>query len=94
MTARDSALAALRGHVEDLAEALAAWEARDDTRPQADARRAASLAVAAADRAISELYGLRAVLHGEIRISDDMALTRQAELLRRIQKDGGPPARA
>jgi hypothetical protein len=94
MTGRDSALSALRDHVEDLAVALAVWESRDDARPQPEARRAANDAMAAVDGAIRELYGLRAGLTGEIRAADDAAMARSAELLRQIQKDGGPPARA
>ena len=45
----DGPLSALRNNVEDLAVALAIWEARDDTRPDAHARRCANDAVDAID---------------------------------------------
>jgi hypothetical protein len=41
----DSALSALRNGAENLAVALATWQARDDTKPDAHARRCASDAV-------------------------------------------------
>ena len=91
MTARDSALSALRDHVEDLAVWLAVWEARSE--PDAHARRCASDAVDAIDAALAELHGIRAGLIGEIRKADDAAMARTGELLRRIRDDGGPPAR-
>lgn len=94
MSARDSALSAVRDHVEDLAVALAVWESRDNAKAQPEVRRAANDAMDAIDAAIRELYGLQSALTGEIRKADDATAARVDELLRQAHKDGGPPARA
>ena len=54
-----------------LAVALAQWEVRQDTRPQADVRRAANTAMDAIDTMLAALHAMRARLVGEIRASDD-----------------------
>jgi len=64
----DSPLSAIREHVENLAVALAIWEARNE--PDAHARRCASDAVDAIDGALRDLHGIRQLI-GEIRVSDD-----------------------
>jgi hypothetical protein len=55
-------VAALRGQLDALAGALAAWDRRDDTVPQPGVRRAASDAMSAIDALLGQLYGLRAEL--------------------------------
>ena len=87
MTAYDSALSALRGHLGELETALALWATRDDTKAQPDVRQAANDAVDAIDAALRELHGIRAELLGEIRESDDAAMARAKELLRRIREE-------
>jgi hypothetical protein len=57
----------LAGQAEALAGHLAAWAARDDTRPDAPARRAASAALDTADAMLAELHQIRARLIAEIR---------------------------
>jgi hypothetical protein len=89
MTAYDSALTALRGHVDELATALMLWGTRDDTKPQPDVRQAANDAMDATDAALRELHGIRAQLVGEIRASDDAAAIRAEALLRRIREERG-----
>jgi hypothetical protein len=71
------------GHVGVLGVALAQWAARDDTRADPHARRAANTAMDAIDAALAELYELRARLVTEIRASDDAADARADELLAR-----------
>lgn len=87
MTARDSALSALRDHVEDLAVSLAIWETRDDSKPQPEVRRQANDAMDAIDAALRELYGLRSGLVTEIRAADDAAAARVDELLRQRREE-------
>lgn len=65
----DTALSALRNHVENLAAWLAIWEARKE--PDAFARRCASDAVAAIDAMLRDLYLIRARLISETRAADD-----------------------
>jgi hypothetical protein len=84
--AYDAALPTLRSHVEDLAAALAIWTTRDDTGPDAPARRAANDAMDAIDAMTRELYGIRSRLTGEIRVSDDAAMARSDELLRACRR--------
>ena len=76
----DAPLSALREHVEDLAVALAIWEAR--TEPDAHARRCAGDAVDAIDAALRDLYKVRQHLISEIRQADDATAARADELLR------------
>lgn len=77
-----------------LAIKLGQWEDRDDGKPQPEIRRAANDAMDEIDLMLRELHAMRARLIAEIRQSDDAAMARTGELLRQIQKDGGPPARA
>jgi hypothetical protein len=88
VTAYDSALSALRGHLSELERALALWAARDETKAQPGVRQAANDAVDAADAALRELHGLRSRLIPEIRSADDAAMTRTEELLRRLREEG------
>jgi hypothetical protein len=89
VTARDSALSALRDHVEDLAVSLAIWETRDHTKAQPEVRRAANDAMDAIDAAVRELYGLRSGLVTEIRAADDVTGARVDELLRKCREERG-----
>jgi hypothetical protein len=88
MTARDSALSAVRDHVEDLAVSLAIWETNDDTKAQPEVRRAANDAMDAIDAMLRELYGLRSQLVTEIRAADDATAARVDELLARAREEG------
>jgi hypothetical protein len=81
--AYDAPLSALRNGAEDLAVALAIWEARDDTRADANARRAASNAVGAIDAMLRDLYALRQSLISQIRASDAASVERAEQLLAR-----------
>ncbi len=83
----DGPLSALRGHVDDLGAWLAIWSARDDSQPDAHARRCASGAVDAVDAALRELHEVRQRLTGEIRASDDASAARADELLERLRGD-------
>ena len=85
--AYDGPLSALRGHVDDLGAWLAIWGARDDSRPDAHARRCASDAVGAIDDAIRELHALRARLLSEIRARDDASAAPADALLERLRRD-------
>ena len=85
--AYDGPLSALRGHVDDLGAWLAIWSARDDSKPDAHARRCANDAVDAIDAALRELHAMRARLVGEIRASDDAAAARIDTLLERLRGD-------
>ena len=87
MSAYDSALSAIRGHVGELAAALALWETRDDTIAQPDVRRAANRAMDAIDAMLAELYGARSRLVGEIRAADDIAAARVDALLERGRQE-------
>jgi hypothetical protein len=71
------------GHIGDLAVALAQWAARDETKADAHARRAANTAMDALDAALALLHELRSRLVGEIRASDDATAARVDELLAR-----------
>ena len=57
-----------------LSVALGQWEDRDDTRPQAEARRAANTAMDAIDAMLAELHAMRSRLVDEKRASDDAAM--------------------
>jgi hypothetical protein len=85
VTAYDSALSALHGHLGELETALALWESRDDTKAQPAVRQAANDAIDAIDAALRELHGVRAQLVGEIRVSDDATAVRAADLLARVR---------
>ena len=84
--AYDGPLSALRNHMEDLAVWLAIWGSRDDSQPDAHARRCANDAMDAIDAALSELHEVRARLVGEIRVSDDALAARADALLRGYQR--------
>jgi hypothetical protein len=77
----DDALSSIRNGAEDLAVALAIWEARDDIRADAHARRAASGAVDAIDAMLRALHAIRERLITEIRASDDATAVRVDKLL-------------
>lgn len=87
MTHYDSAVSALRGHLGELETVLALWATRDDTKAQPDVRQAANDAIDAIDGALRELHGIRAELLGEVRESDDAAMARVKELLRRVREE-------
>ena len=78
-----AAVEAIRGHVSQLGESMATWQARDDTKPDAHARRAASAAVDGIDAMLRELHALRQKLVSEIRTSDDATAARVDRLLAR-----------
>jgi hypothetical protein len=77
----DDALSSIRNGAEDLAVALAIWEARDDPRADAHARRAASGAVDAIDAILRVLHAIRGRLITETRASDDATAVRVEKLL-------------
>jgi hypothetical protein len=72
-----------------LAAALARWEARDDTRPQPEVRRAANEAMDAIDAMLRDLHAMRSRLVGEIRAADDVAAARADALLERSRQEAG-----
>jgi hypothetical protein len=82
----DGPLSALRNYVENLAVALAIWEARNE--PDAHARRCASDAVDAIDSALAGLHKVRQQLISEIRTADDIAMKRSAALLAGLDSSG------
>lgn len=84
----DSALTAIRNHVEDLGVWLAIWQARDDGKPDAPARRAANDAVDAIDASIRELHKIRQQLISEIRVSDDATAARVDAMLAGLDSSG------
>ena len=65
----------------ELGVALAVWMARDDSRADPHARRAANRAVDAIDAMLAGLYELRSRLITEIRESDDQTTARVDALL-------------
>ena len=69
------------GHIGDLAVALAQWAARNDSKADPHARRAANTAMDATDAALALLHELRARLVSEIRASDDAFNARVDEQL-------------
>jgi hypothetical protein len=71
------------GHNGVLGVALAQWAARDDSKADPEARRAANVAMDAIDAMLAELHKLRQRLVGEIRASDDASARRVDALLRR-----------
>ena len=78
----DGPLSALRSHADDMGVWLAIWAARDDSMPDAHARRCAGDAVDAIDAALRGLHEVRARLISEIRASDDASTARADQLLR------------
>jgi hypothetical protein len=83
----DGALSALRSRVDDLGAWLAIWSARDDSRPDAHARRCASDAVDTIDAALADLHRIRQQLVREIRDSDAASAARADALLERLRAD-------
>jgi hypothetical protein len=83
----DDALSSIRDGAEDLAVALAIWQARDDGKPDAHARRAANDAVDAIDGALADLHTVRQQLISEIRVSDDATAARADALLARTDDE-------
>jgi len=75
------------GHIGDLALALAMWAARDDSKADPHARRAANTAMDAVDSALALLHELRARLISEIRISDDQTAARVDAMLARSKEE-------
>ena len=88
----DDAVAAIRSHAGQLGAALAIWQARDDTKPDAHARRGANDAVDALDGALAELHKIRQHLITEIRISDDATAIRADELLTESERSNSGPS--
>jgi len=74
------------GHNGVLGVALAQWMARDDTKADPDARKAANTAMAAIDAMLGELHTLRARLVSEIRANDDAEVARADALLARSRE--------
>lgn len=74
---------------------LALWSMRDDSKPDAPARRAANEAMDAIDRALRQLHALRERLVGDIRASDDATADRVDALLasRAAERDTSRSAR-
>ena len=64
-----------------LAVALAQWETREDTKPQAEVRRAANTAMDAIDVMLATLHAMRSRLVGEIRASNDPSAARADAML-------------
>lgn len=71
----------------DIGIHLALWSARDASKPDAVARRAANEAMDAVDRALGELYRLRERLVSDIRASDDATAARADALLAAGRRD-------
>jgi hypothetical protein len=84
----------IRDAAEDIGVYLALWSMRDDAKPDAGARRSANDAMDAIDTALRELHALRSRLVGDIRKSDDAAMTRTAELLAALERDAPHAAAA
>ncbi len=81
------AIRAIGEHTVTLAHALTLWAVRDDSRPQAEVRRAANTAMDALDAILREAHELRARLVSEIRASDDATDRRADELLARCKEE-------
>lgn len=69
------------GHNGVLGVALAQWMARDDSKADPEARRAANTAMESIDAMLAELHQLRARLQSEIRDSDDIRNARVDAML-------------
>ena len=75
------------GHCGVLGVALAQWAARSEDKPDADARRAANVAIDSIDSMLAGLYELRSTLLTEIRESDDQAAARVDAMLARFKEE-------
>jgi hypothetical protein len=80
--------ARLEDPMDFLALALGQWEARDDTRPQPEVRRAANTAMDTIDAMLRELHAMRSRLVTEMRAADDATAARVDALL--AERLGGP----
>ncbi len=90
MTAYDSALSALRGHLGELETALALWATRDDTKAQPEIRQAPPAMPSTRSTArCGNFTASGASCVPEVRASDDAATARAEELLRRIREERG-----
>lgn len=73
------------GRIDDhngvLGVALAQWMARNDSKADPDARRAANTAMDEIDAMLADLHQLRSLLVGEIRESDDANAARVDAML-------------
>jgi hypothetical protein len=76
-----AAVEAIRKQAGDLGTALATWEARSETKPDANARRAANDAMDLVDDCLAGLHALRQRLVSEIRASDDAHAARVDKVL-------------
>jgi len=85
------AVIAVRTNVDQLGVVLAIWQARDDTRPDAHARRAASDAVDAIDTSLQALLVLRQSLVSEIHQADEANAARVDALLAGRARDQERP---
>ncbi|MGH3162568.1 MAG: hypothetical protein ACRDOC_11825 [Streptosporangiaceae bacterium] len=83
----DADLSTAREGVEDTAVRVFSWSARNE--PDPVARRAASDAIAAADRVIGAMHRIRAELITQTRQADDASMARAGQLLARGRE--GPP---
>lgn len=75
------------GHGTVLAAALDRWAARDGTKADPAARRAANSAMDAIDAMLAGLHALRSRLVDEIRAADDQAAVRADDLLARCKEE-------
>jgi hypothetical protein len=81
--AYDGGLSALRTNAGNLAVAVAIWEARQEGKPDAHARRAGSDAIDAVDAMLRELYTIRQQLISEVQQADRATAARADALLAR-----------
>lgn len=70
-----------------LGAALALWEGRDDSKPQAQVRQAANRAMDIIDKMLAELHQLRSRLTAEIRASDDATAARVDAMLAELRAE-------
>ena len=87
----DDAVSAIRNHIDDLGVWLAIWQARDDGKPDAHARRCASDAVDAVDAMLQALLALRQSLVSEIHQADEANAARVDALLAGRARDQERP---
>jgi hypothetical protein len=87
MTDKAARLYVVQSCLNTLADALAAWQARDDTDPQPGVRQAANTAIGALDAMLLGLHEIRARTISEMRAFDDAGMERTAALLERIRQD-------
>jgi len=73
----------MQSNLNTLVAAVGRWQARDDTRPQPEVRRAANAAMDAVDAMLRDLHAMRSRLVSEIRVGDDASAVRADSLLKR-----------